>query len=58
MVTAAISFLHNGSMGQFGKIGSRRLFANVSDIIAFVLGLKTKLKISVIVIHWKFTICY
>lgn len=42
MVTAAISFLLNGSMGQFRKIGSRRLLANVSDIIALVLGLKIK----------------
>lgn len=43
IVVAAISFRLNGSIGQFGKIGSKRLLANVNDMIAFVLGLKKKI---------------
>lgn len=39
IVTAAISFLANGTMTPFGNKGCRRLLANVNDIIALVLGL-------------------
>lgn len=44
IVTAAMSFLHSGSIGQLGNIGCSKLFAKVNDIMAFVLGLWVKEK--------------
>lgn len=45
IVAAAISFWQNGSMGQFGNMGSNTLLANVSDIMALVLGLENNVTI-------------